>query len=370
MVKKSGRTLSVGVKSIAVMLFLLCISSNSYSETIWESEDTLYNLSLIGFFHIDVADFDVDPVADAGLPIDEGFQSARAIAHFSSRLGQRFSAFLEAELSALEDEFKLEVERIVVKYDIDDNSQISLGRFHAPVGFWNQSYHHGRWLQVSKDRPLQTEFGGTFLPGHYWGGMYERRFSTPSRTINLDIGLGAGRDTAFAVPGFASTIDSDRAFMAQINVVPAGRKGLTFGGSLWIGNLYAEGLPDVDERVLTAHVNYVWTSDEILAEVSVVQHDYADALGKTNNYGSYLQYSRRLAARQGRFQPYFRVDYLDMDAADFVYSGLRSSDRETLGLRYDVSNTGAIKLEVRHDNFRDSDQSVNSIQVQYSSYFQ
>lgn len=57
-------------------------------------------------------------------------------------------------------ELDLEIERVLVKYDIDNNSQISVGRFQAPVGYWNQFYHHDRWLQLSKDRPLQTEFGG------------------------------------------------------------------------------------------------------------------------------------------------------------------------------------------------------------------
>ena len=351
--------------------FLIALTSVSVSaRTLLESENTLYNLNLIGFAHLDLAEFDDAPPATSGITLDEGFQEARLALHLSSRLGQRFSAFLEAEVTADEDDVGLEVERVIVKYDIDNVSQFSVGRYHAPIGYWNQHYHHGRWLQISKNRPVQSEFGLGFLPGHFWGAMYERRFALKTATIELDLGIGE-RTESFLIPDFAGpvTISGEEAVMAQINVTPASNTNLTFGGSLWVGDLEGPGNLSIEEQVLTAHVNYKMGLGEFVGEVSAVKHDFSDARGSFDSYGGYLQYSYHLQQWAGRMQPFVRLDYPNIDSEDLIFSSLQSHDRQTLGMRIEVSERSAIKVEARHDKYPDTGQSVNSLHGQFATYF-
>jgi hypothetical protein len=52
-----------------------------------------------------------------------------------------------------------------------------------------------------------------------------------------------------------------------------------------------------------------------------------------------------------------------------VFSGLQSKQRQTLGIRYDVTDNSAIKFEVRHDDLKDDDLSIESIHGQFSAFF-
>jgi len=354
----------------SALALLITMSLPSTAATLWESNDTLRNVNLIGFAHIDVSQSGSVP-ENLETPIDDGFQEARLALHLSSRLSTRITTFVEAELTVTEDNTSDSIERYVVKYDIDNNSQVSVGRYHAPVGYWNQYYHHGRWLQISKDRPVQNEFGSGFVPAHYLGVMYERKIRTESQTIDLDVGFGKGREANIIVPDFAGpvTIKGDEAIVAQVNITPNEGRKLSYGGSVWIGDLRGSDGSVFGEQVFTAHVRYLGNSGEFLAEISTVKHDYDDARGDTNNYGAYIEYSHRLSTLQGRLRPYVRLDFLDIDENDFVFDNLESKDRQTLGIRYDVTDNSAIKFEIRHDDLKDSDVSIESIHGQFSAFF-
>ena len=349
---------------------LIGFSLPTAATTLWESDDTLQNINLIGFAHIDVAQSGSVPDGQEQL-VDDGFQEARLALHLSSRLSSRITTFIEAEVNVTEDNTGDSVERYVIKYDIDNNSQISAGRYHAPVGYWNQYYHHGRWLQISKDRPVPSDFGLGFVPGHYVGIMYERKIRTKNQTIDLDIGVGKGREADFKFPGFAGplTIKGDNAIVAQVNVTPKNNRKLNYGGSTWIGDLESSDGSVIGEQVFTAHVRYSGSVGEFLTEVYTVKHNYDDTRADKSNYGAYAQYSHRLPILQGRLRSYARFDYLDIDEDDSVFTGLRSKERQTLGIRYDVRDNSAIKLEIRHDELSDDGVSTESLHAQFSAFF-
>lgn len=359
----------------------LLFPASAMSATLWESDDTLYNLNLLGFFHLNAAARLSDAQATPDPALDTGFQEARLIGHFSSRLGPRFSAFMEAEATQTDDDTSVRMERLIVKYDINNASQLSFGRFHAPVGYWNQHYHHGRWLQTSKDRPLQTEFGGTYFPAHYWGAMYERSISIGERIVELDIGVGAGRDEDIAAPGLpqrhakhaghsggGDVLRGNWSVMWQVNVVPANRVGTGFGASFWYGDLEGDGLK-VKERILTGHVNHIGESSALLGEVSFSQHERRIGGGYTDNYAGYLEYNFVLDPVSARLRPYGRLEMSDIDEDDVAYSALQSRKRYSLGARFDLTDSGAFKLELRRDELRGGGPSTNSLQAQYAAIF-
>ncbi len=368
-------------KACSAALFGLLIANAAPAATLLESEDTLYNLNLLGFFHIDFGDqLSAD---DSGPDIERGFQEARLIGHFSSQLGPRLSAFMEVEATATNSDSTVKMERVVVKYDIDNNSQFSVGRFHSTVGYWNQYYHHGRWLQVTKDRPVQTEFGHAFLPAHHWGAMYERSFRRGDRIIELDLSAGAGRDEDIVLPemghhgggsfrhgghqGNGPRLRSNWAVMSQVNIVPSDRRGFAFGGSFWAADLEGNG-DEYDELIITGHINYTDDTSALLGEVAWVQHDADRGGGSADSLAGYLEYNFHLGGRAD-LRPYGRVDYADVDEDDPVFAGLESRTRISLGARYDITPSTAFKFELRRDRFLDSGESANSVQAQLAMIF-
>ena len=368
--EKTPLSIVTPITKLTVIVAILFSSTSTNATTLWESDDTLSNINVIGFAHVDLAESNLDSDQDS-LPIDDGFQEARVALHLSSRFARRFTTFIETEVTATEDDIDIEVERAIIKYDINNSSQISVGRYHSPVGYWNQFYHHGRWLPVTKDRPLQTEFGAGFLPSHYWGAMYEKKFTSDSFVVNMDLGFGAGRDESFNVfdGNNRATFSGTESVTAQLNISPAGNRALTLGASFWYGDLEGDSNLTVGEQVFTAHVNFVTTNGEIISEVSLVQHDYSNGKDDTQSEGAYLQYSHRLNGFNGQLKPYVRLDFLNIDSEDLLFESQESTDRQTIGIRYDITDNTAIKFELRRDDFTDLDESVNSVQAQIATFF-
>ena len=73
---------------------------------------------------------------------------------------------------------------------------IEAGRTHAELGYWNNAFHHGRWLQIAVDRPeiLKFEDEGGVLPVHLVGvTSHYRPFIDGDQQIELVGGIGNGR---------------------------------------------------------------------------------------------------------------------------------------------------------------------------------
>ena len=63
-----------------------------------------------------------------------------------------------------DDSTRESVERAIVKYSHNDAIQVSAGRYHTPIGWWNAGYHHGRWLQTTIN--LDPSATAEILPSH------------------------------------------------------------------------------------------------------------------------------------------------------------------------------------------------------------
>jgi len=171
-----------------------------------------------------------------------GFEEGQFVLHLSSALSQKVSVFSELSLTARSDAgtgapapaapgFNAEVERLILRYDLDDYFKISFGRYHTPINYWNTAFHHGQWLQTSISRPEMTQFGGSFIPVHFVGTLVEG--STPAGGLNLNynFGLGNGRGQVLSRAGDFSDINNNRAWLVNLFVKPDAAAGGRFGVS-------------------------------------------------------------------------------------------------------------------------------------------
>ena len=68
-------------------------------------------------------------------------------------------------------EFGIDMERIEIGYLFSDKFRLRVGRFHTAIGYYNDAYHHGRYFQMTVDRPTMVRFEdeGGLIPAHSVG---------------------------------------------------------------------------------------------------------------------------------------------------------------------------------------------------------
>ncbi len=85
----------------------------------------------------------------------------------TGQLSDRFSFLAEGtyQQSRYRDD-PSSLERIQVRYELDRDNWLSVGKMHTPVNYWNDTYHHGRLFFPTINRPL---FFKSFVPIHEVG---------------------------------------------------------------------------------------------------------------------------------------------------------------------------------------------------------
>ena len=90
----------------------------------------------------------------------------------TSRLSEHVSVVAEPVLEADErNAFGFELERLLLQLTANRYFNVSVGRYHTAIGWYNTAYHHSTWLQTAVGRPFLFEFedNGGILPIHNVG---------------------------------------------------------------------------------------------------------------------------------------------------------------------------------------------------------
>ena len=114
-------------------------------------ESTFPTFKIAGF-----SDFDFGATDQRGTK--SGFNEGQFVLHINSNLSQKVTFLGELSLTARTDAgtgsppatgFNVEVERSIIRYDLNDYFKVSFGRYHTPINYWNTEFHHGQWLQTT-----------------------------------------------------------------------------------------------------------------------------------------------------------------------------------------------------------------------------
>src|SRR5690349_20068019 len=214
-----------------------------------ESQETYPNLHFRGFADVDFSATDIK-----GQP--SGFNMGQFVLHVSSPLSKKVSVFGELSFTARPNQYNVEVERSIIRYDANDYFKLSFGKYHTPINFWNTAYHHGSWLQTTISRPEMIQFGGRFLPVHFVGLEAEGSIPSGNLGLNYNIGVGNGRQTPSLLSrdGDAGDVNGNRAVVAEVFARPAKLFGLQIGGSFY----HDEVTPDVGTAAVAAGSYREW----------------------------------------------------------------------------------------------------------------
>ena len=301
------------------------------------------SIKLSGFSDVKfAASDDRDPDASSG------FQEGQFVLHVVSRLSGRFEFFAELSLTARDSQYSTEVERGIIKFTYNDYLKVSAGRFHTPVNWWNNAFHHGQWLQTSIDRPEMTRFGGEFIPVHFVGAMVEGNVPSGPAHLGYVFGAGNGRGENPVRAGDAGDVNNNRALLFKVFSRPARPYRLEVGGSYYVDKVSITGLEESDEDLASLYI--VWSSEtpEVLGEYSRLRRQGEVTRVSVDSTAWYVQVAYRLPWLDQRLKPYARYERIDLDEADPVFVGLTDQRGYLVGLRADVASFVALKAEYRH----------------------
>ena len=270
--------------------------------------------------------------------------------HLTSALTPRVSFFGEVTVTAGgHDQSEANLERAILRHEWSDAVQLSGGRFHTPISWWNTAYHHGFWLQTTIDRPKLSEFGGGFLPNHFEGALFEGTIPLGGWSMSYGAGLGNGRSVDNADGAHAPRFSDSTVRLANLFFRPERFVGLQAGVAYYRDEFVLDGSQRLRESIASAHL--AWTSEtpELIVEFATVEHEDRTTGHTFRSEAYYGQFGYRLPGMQEQLKPYLRYEAVSVDRDDPVFTTPLDFERLLVGLRWDFSFPAILKLEVQQD---------------------
>ena len=292
-------------------------------------------------------------------------------------LTDRFSVLGEVLFTPLGDNsIGVDVERLLLQYKHNDYFTFGIGRYHSSIGYYNTAFHQGAWFQTTVDRPFMYAFDdhGGFLPLQEVGATINGQIPSGKLGLNYVAEIGNGRAHLLGsdpAQNFQDT-NNGKSFNFALYSRPRWLPGLQMGFSIYHDYLTFSDNINHGELISTVHVVYTNSNYEFLNEGMLVRHtgSITGAPGVFHTPGFYTQFSRRF----GKYRPYFRYSYVNAGVAEPIYGdpadgpivGRRNGP--TLGLRYDLNDHAAFKLQ--YDRLAQRGQtSFNALETQFSFAF-
>lgn len=304
-----------------------------------------------GFFDFD---FDTGSVAQnlqypLGVPATSSFRTGEFDLFVTSQLSESLSFLSEMVFSTdPTNNFEVDLERYELTYRPIKYFEISAGRYHTSIGYYNTAYHHGTWFSTATGRPFMDYFedSGGVLPVHEVG-VTSTGYLPGSGKFNLHwvAEIGNGRADAGALFGDGvESFASDRNHK-DVNFAlysrPEWLPGLQIGGSYLMGDLAPIGLPKVNQRISSAYVVFINSKWEFLNEAVLMEHQVT---GGGRSYNSPMGYTQ-LAYHIGKYRPYFRFQEVNVPNNDPVSAFTGRYEGPSVGTRWDFSDYAALKIQ-------------------------
>ena len=250
--------------------------------------------------------------------------------------------------------FTVDIERYLVQYSYNDYLNVEAGRWHTAIGYYNTAYHHSTWFQTTTDRPFLFDFEdrGGILPIHTVGVSASGLIPSGSLGLHYVAEVGNGRASRSPIDQepVQNEVDdqSHKAFNLAIFARPEAIRGLQVGFSAYRDLLAPANSPKIGETILATHVVFVRPQFEWLNEALVVRHSVFGTSQVFNTPGFYTQISKQF----GSYRPYFRYQYVNASNTEPIFPDVRLRQGPSVGLRYDASESVALKLQYDYTALR------------------
>jgi hypothetical protein len=266
--------------------------------------------------------------------------------------------------------FSVDVERYLLRYSHNDYLNIDAGRWHTAIGYYNTAYHHSTWFQTTTDRPFLFNFEdrGGILPIHTVGVSVSG--AIPSGPLGLhyvaEVGNGRASRAPISQEPVQNVIDeqNNKAFNLALFARPEAIRGLQLGFSAYRDVLAPANSPRIGESIFAAHAVFIRPKFEWLNEALVVRHSLFGSSQTFNTPGFYTQVSKQF----GSYRPYLRYQYVNASSTEPIFPDVRLRHGPSLGLRYDASESVALKLQYDYTALR-GQQGISALALQVGFTF-
>jgi hypothetical protein len=266
--------------------------------------------------------------------------------------------------------FSVDIERYLLQYSHNDYLNLSVGRGHTAIGYYNTAYHHSSWLQTTTGRPLLFDFEdhGGILPIHMVGVSASGLIPSGQLGLHYVAEVGNGRESRDPLTDepVQNEVDdqSRKAYNFAIFARPESVSGLQTGFSVYRDRLVPANAPRIEETILAAHAIFIRPKYEWLNEALLDRHSLLGTSIAFNTPGFYTQVSRQFAA----FRPYVRYQYVNVAKNEPVFPDIALRHGPSLGLRLDASESVALKLQYDR-TFMRNQPAVNGLEMQLGFTF-
>ncbi len=333
------------------------------------SDFDMPSLSIQGFGHVQY-DYANDTIRDQPNEDTNHFTNGDLGLLFSSQISKKLSFFNETLFNLNSDgDTGIEVERLLLNYEYADWLNVSVGKGHTPLGYWNQHHYHATWTHTTTDRPLlfQFEEHNGVLPLHYVGIGISGNVGLDFGNVEYSMTLANGRGIDSESIQVINDLNDDKQISFQFTIEPNAIEGFGIGANILYdvipNNIDVLGREnEIDEVIGGAHLYYTTDPYELIAEYQYIWHD--NLISTKSHQGGYLQ----LAYSFDKIKPYYRFDIMDVDFGDSFYAGLHHFEdtiRHTVGVRYDWFPFAALKLEYRRTDAYSVDSNEISSQISF-----
>ena len=281
----------------------------------------------------------------------------------TSAINDRVSVLAElvVEASAATTEVTTDLERLQLTYRLNDAFNISAGRYHTGIGYYNAAFHHGSYFETTIGRPRIYAFEdlGGVLPIHEVGLSARGIVPRTGGALRYVAEVGNGR--RWTDVDDEKGLDQNRAKSTNL--------GLSLRPERWRGaeigvSAYRDDIPDatglaVSNHIVAAYGVYRTPAVELMAEWLQLSYRPQDSATRYDNHGGYVQASRAF----GPIRPYYRYDRLDIDPGTPFIGGFDSSATHVLGARFDPASW--VGLKAQYERLGTSSRSAaNGVHVQ------
>jgi hypothetical protein len=265
----------------------------------------------------------------------------------TSDISDKFKFLSEIVFEAgLDNAFGVDVERYLLQYSPNDYFNVSVGRYHTAIGYYNTAYHHSTWLQTTTGRPFLFAFedSGGILPIHNVGVSVTGLIPSGNLGLHYVAEVGNGRTSSSPnLEAVQNRVDENngKSFNLALYLRPSAVRGLQTGFSFYHDHLTPIGLPTISENIFAAHAVFIRPSFEWLNETMLIRHAVNGTSRVFDTPGFYTQVSKRF----GSYRPYLRYQYVNASDVEPIFPQVGLMHGPSLGLRYDPSESVTLKVQ-------------------------
>jgi hypothetical protein len=135
--------------------------------------------------------------------------------------------------------------------------------------------------------------------------------------------------------------ENHKAYNLALFARPEAMRGFQGGFSVYRDILSPHDLPRIEETILAAHAILIRPKYEWLSEAVLARHAPFNSSTTFNTPGFYTQLSRQF----GSYRSYFRYEYVNVPDREPVFSDVALRHGPLAGLRYDASESVALKFQ-------------------------